>query len=252
MTPTPKIWVTRPRHDGAETAAKLAALGFDPIIAPLLEMQVLPASLPKAQNFAAIALTSANALTALEGQNILATITHLPVFCVGARTALAAQDLGFTNVLNANGALSDLADLIIKTPIEGPIFYPSGKHVTGDLAGALAPHNRLVITCEVYEMATVTSLPPQIISALNDNSLKAVSLYSRRTAEAFCDLTKTKTQSAAELNTKMHALRALCLSENVAMPLLQNHFTRIALADYPSEEAMMALALDVLRSHIEP
>lgn len=247
MTKPPKIWVTRPRNDAQETAAKLAALGFEPIIAPMLEMQNLPANLPDAKSFAAIALTSANALVALDAQNALAELLHLPVFCVGDRTARLAKKYGFTNVFNANGALADLAQLIIDTPVKGPIFYPAGKHVEGDLAAALAPNNRLVITTKTYEMRAVTKLPPEIAIALEDNTLTAVSFYSRRTAASFCALADTAT-----IKDKMCTLTALCLSENVAMPLLENHFTRIGLADYPSEEAMMALALEFLRSHIEP
>ena len=39
----------------------------------------------------------------------------------------------------------------------------------------------------------------------------------------------------------------LCLSEAVAEPLLAAHFVRVGLADHPSEEAMMALALSFAR-----
>jgi uroporphyrinogen-III synthase len=39
----------------------------------------------------------------------------------------------------------------------------------------------------------------------------------------------------------------LCLSEAIAEPLIAAHFVRISLADYPSEEAMMSLALAFAR-----
>ena len=39
----------------------------------------------------------------------------------------------------------------------------------------------------------------------------------------------------------------LCLSETVAEPLIDAHFVRVGLADYPSEEAMMGLALSFAR-----
>ena len=39
----------------------------------------------------------------------------------------------------------------------------------------------------------------------------------------------------------------LCLSEAVAEPLIAAHFVRVSLADHPSEEAMMALALSFAR-----
>ena len=39
----------------------------------------------------------------------------------------------------------------------------------------------------------------------------------------------------------------LCLSEAVAEPLIDAHFVRVGLADHPSEEAMMGLALSFAR-----
>jgi uroporphyrinogen-III synthase len=44
-------------------------------------------------------------------------------------------------------------------------------------------------------------------------------------------------------------LGVLCLSEAVAQPLVDAHFVRVGLADYPSEEAMMGLALSFARDH---
>ena len=43
------------------------------------------------------------------------------------------------------------------------------------------------------------------------------------------------------------ALGMLCLSENVAAPLIGAHFVRVGLADHPSEEAMLGLALSFAR-----
>lgn len=243
MTPPPKIWVTRPQPDAVESAAKLTALGFDPIIAPLLDMRVLPPNLPAASGFAAIALTSTNAIRALQELETLTNYMQLPAYCVGARTAHAAKQAGFTQVFSADGALQDLAQLIAQQHSKGPVFYPSAQHVQGDLAAALAPADRLVISANVYEMQPVTHLPPQIAAEIAAGNISAVSLYSRRTAETYCTLTSGIAQS--------HAITALCLSENVAQPLLEHHFARIGLADYPSEEAMMALALAFLRSHTE-
>jgi uroporphyrinogen-III synthase len=42
-------------------------------------------------------------------------------------------------------------------------------------------------------------------------------------------------------------LGVLCLSETVAEPLIDAHFVRVGLADHPSEEAMMSLALSFCR-----
>ena len=75
----------------------------------------------------------------------------------------------------------------------------------------------------------------------------AVLLYSRRTAEIFARLAAPLLPARGRAGLSM-----LCLSEAVASPLVDAHFVRIALAEHPSEEAMMALALSVWRDHNRP
>ena len=79
-----------------------------------------------------------------------------------------------------------------------------------------------------------------LIRRLEDGDISAALFYSRRTAETFVSLT-TGLSARAKLGM-------LCLSENVAAPLIAAHFVRVALADYPSEEAMMGLALSFARA----
>ena len=93
-----KILVTRPEPDAGETVARLGALGIDGIAAPLLERATLHASLPGADGFAGIALTSANALRALEERGALNAFLGLRVFAVGEKTARAAAEFGFLDV----------------------------------------------------------------------------------------------------------------------------------------------------------
>ena len=66
-----------------------------------------------------------------------------------------------------------------------------------------------------------------------------VERYSRRTAQTFVSL--------ADRVAERSRLGMLCLSEAVAEPLIAAHFVRVSLADHPSEEAMMALALSFAR-----
>ena len=66
MQQGPTILVTRPEPDAGDTAARLEALGLRPILAPLLEMHLLPAVAPTTKDLAAIAITSSNAIRALE------------------------------------------------------------------------------------------------------------------------------------------------------------------------------------------
>ncbi len=235
--------VTRPEPDASETAARLNALGIEGVPCPLLEFQPLEGSLPGAEGFAAMALTSAQALRALEAKGQLERYLGLKVYAVGARTAAAARAAGFADVTSADGGFAELASLLRQVPLAGPVFYPAARDLAGDLARALAPAGRMVITAQVYRMVPATALPAAVEAELGDKTLAAALFYSRRTAEVFVRLVSGMERPARR------ALGVLCLSEAVAAPLVDAHFVRIGLAEHPSEDAMMGLALSFLRDH---
>ena len=89
-----KLWITRTQPAADESAQLWRAAGFDPLIAPLLEVQsVSHESLPKD---AVLIFTSKNAIdhVACEGQRAV---------CVGDATAerRARQDLQMLSLLTA-------------------------------------------------------------------------------------------------------------------------------------------------------
>ena len=234
--------VTRPDPDAAATSDRLNALGITPVAVPLLISRTLDTGLPDAAGFAAMAVTSANALRALEARGELQRFTALKVFAVGDSSAQTARSFGFADVVSAGGTLGDLAELLAHARLDGPVFHPAGKHQTGDLAKSLAPYGVMVVTARVYEMLAIGSLPPDVLTGLQHDRFGAALFYSRRTAEAFVALTADALDAAARKKLGM-----LCLSETIAEPLIAAHFVRVALADYPSDEAMMSLALAFAR-----
>jgi uroporphyrinogen-III synthase len=237
-----RMLVTRPEPDATDTAGRLAALDIETAICPLLSFSPLTTSLPEAKGFAAMALTSANALRALDGRGALTNYLSLKTYTVGERTTAHARDYGFTDVTTAGASLADLAEFLAHAGLTGPVFYPAGRDQSGDLAKSLAPFGVMVITAQVYAMNPVTTLPMVVRDDLVSGEIGAALFYSRRTAETFVRLAGEGLGRAAR--TK---LGILCLSENVAQPLVDAHFVRVSLADYPSEEAMMGLALSFAR-----
>jgi uroporphyrinogen-III synthase len=242
-----RMLVTRPEPDGQATVQRLAALAIEAVAAPLMSRRTLPASLPQANGFAALALTSTNGLRALADRGVIAQFIHLPVFAVGGRTALEARGMGFGEAVDAGGTLDELANRLAFARLQGPVFYPAGKHLTGDLAKALAPSGVMVVTARVYDMVPVEALPDVVLSGLESGDIGAVLLYSRRTAELL-----VKALAGRLDRTQRSRIAMLCLSEAVAEPLMAAHFNRISLAYYPSDEAMMALALAVTRERNRP
>jgi uroporphyrinogen-III synthase len=242
-----RMLVTRPEPDAQATVERLAALDIEGMAAPLMTRQNLDVRLPAPEGFAALALSSTNALRALADADALQPFFDKPVFAVGDRTAHEARLSGFRDVVAADGTLDALVTAIARAGLAGPLLYPCGKHLSGDLAHALAPHGLMVITVPVYEMVAETAFSDPAAAALTKGSVDGVMIYSRRTAEIFAAL-------AADIvpEEQRRTLPLLCLSENVAAPLLDNHFSRVLLADHPSEEAMMALALAFSREQTAP
>jgi uroporphyrinogen-III synthase len=240
-----KMLVTRPEPDAQATLARLDALGIDALAAPVMVRQTLDASLPPPDGFTAMVLTSANAVRALAERGVLEQYRHLPVFAVGDRTAREASEAGFERVSSAAGALQDLVNAMTIARMRGPIFYPTGKHQSADLAKALAPLGVMVATAKIYDMVAIDALPAQILAELGGD-IGAVLAYSRRTAEIFATLATSLPRD------KRSRLAMLCLSETVAEPLLEARFSRISLADRPDEDAMMALALAFAREQTGP
>jgi len=234
--------VTRPEPDASDTIARLSALDIEAVSLPLMVRAALKTSLPDAKGFAALALTSANALRTLAERNAIAPFLGLRVFAVGDKTAEAAHAAGFEDVVSTGGTLAHLIEYIMHAKLSGPVFYPAARHQSGDLAKSLAPFGVMVVTARIYEMRTVTALADEVLAAIEADRYAAALFYSRRTAETFVKLT------AGRLGRKVRArLGMLCLSEQVAEPLIGGHFVRIGLPDHPSEEAMMALALSFAR-----
>ena len=238
--------VTRPEPDARSTLARLQALDIDARMAPLMVRQTLEVSLPPPDGFAAMVVTSANAVRSLADRGMVETYRHLPVFAVGDRTALEAQDAGFLRVSSAAGALQDLINAMAISGMRGPVFYPTGKHQSADLAKSLAPLGIMVATAKLYDMVALEALSTDVLAGLADGSIGAVLAYSRRTAEIFAKLAASLDQS------QRSRIAMLCLSEAVAEPLLEAHFNRISLADRPDEDAMMTLALAVARETTAP
>src|SRR4051794_8962650 len=109
----PGVLVTRPEPGAAETASRVAALGWRPVLAPALVLAPRPFALPRAQ---ALLLTSRAAARSLDPMD-------MPVLAVGEATAAEAQARGFAQVEAAAGDAAALAAQAARRldPAAGPL-----------------------------------------------------------------------------------------------------------------------------------
>src|SRR5262245_56510611 len=224
-----RIVVTRPQADGERTATALEALGHEVLVAPLMRIEPVAATL--AGTWSAIVITSANALQAASAPEL----KNLPVFAVGSRTAEAARQAGFATVSAASGDTKDLIRLIAacSSGAKAPLLYLAGEDRAGDLVAELAKQGIKAEMKVVYQ-AVAEPFPPVLAAALEAGDVDAVLHFSRRSAELFIDGAK-----ASGVAGPAGDVRHLCLSAQVAEPLAGA--SRIAIAPRPEESALIGL-----------
>ncbi|NQE62145.1 uroporphyrinogen-III synthase [Caulobacter sp. RHG1] len=216
------VWITRARPGAEATADRVRALGFTPIIDPLLAVEALDVEIDL-DHVAALAFTSANGVDAFAR---LHDARHLPVFAVGRATARAAESVGFPSVSSADGDVEDLARLVVGAA-GGPVLWAGAKEPAGDLVGLLRDCGVMAHGVAVYE--TVERGPSETTLA----AATTVLLHSPRAARALARiLTSRPTPN----------LRCLCLSKAVAAPLAGLvEPGSVAVAPRPDESAMLEL-----------
>jgi uroporphyrinogen-III synthase len=223
----PLVWVTRARPAADATAARLRGLGYEPLVAPLLEVRSLAGGPIDLAGVAALAFTSANGVAAFAARS---TERDLPVFAVGATTTMAAREAGFVSVVSADGDVAALAGAIAaRAPFSGEVLHPGAAEPAGDLIGALAKLGVPARALPVYE--TVSRAPDEATAARIPD-LAAVLLHSPKAARVLADhLTYRRAPKLA----------ALCLSDAVATPLRASGLAVLSTAAEPNEAALLAL-----------
>lgn len=220
--PIRRVWVTRAEPGAARTADRLTALGFEPVVVPLLTLAPLPVALnaaPEPDAVAVLALTSPNGVEAFAP--LIPRFRDHPVFAVGDATAEAARAAGFANVRSASGDIHALARLIAAEAPPGPLLAPGAREPAGDLP-ALLP-DRPVQRLPVYAAFETHAPAPE--------PFDAVMLHSPRAARAL----------AADLPGSAASGRvAICISEAAAAPLRPFDFAEIRIAAAPDEPAMLS------------
>jgi uroporphyrinogen-III synthase len=232
-----RILLTRPEADALRTAAALSARGHEAIIAPLLSIETLADADLGAGPWAAILVTSANAVRAIAAHRRREELFAVPAFTVGERTAQAMRMAGFTNVNSAGGNVNDLAALVAaRLKPTAPLLYLAGEERSGDLAGDLRAQVFAVHAALVYRVNATDKLPRQAADALAAG-IDGVLHFSRRSAEAFVNAARGSGLFEIALGGPAH----FCLSARVAEPLLQAGAAVIRVAARPEEAALLAL-----------
>lgn len=232
-----RVLVTRPRAEAERTAAALARRGHAAILAPMLEIETVDASI-RAGEWAGLLLTSGNAARALVGHPARDALLGLPVFAVGKQTGLSARELGFGSVTSADGDGGDLVRLILtQNPnLAAPYIYLAGNDRARDLGAELAVNGIKVETVAIYRANAADALPDTVKEALAQKAIGGVLHFSRRTAAIFCDCV-----GSAGLIGPVQQLAHCALSPRAAEPLAALGVRDVRIAARPDEDALLDL-----------
>ncbi len=173
--------MTRPEPGASATAARLAQLGFEPVLAPCLSIEPRPAKFPEQP--AAIVITSGQAIPALPD-----SFHHIPSFCVGDATAARMREAGFTSVESAAGDARDLYALIVARRVPGVHLLAVGERHGVALARQLREAGVMVNRRTVYSARPLPALPPAVLEALGASEIDHALFYSAESARAFIGL----------------------------------------------------------------
>jgi uroporphyrinogen-III synthase len=243
------VLVTRPHPDDEATAAGLRSKGFEVLLAPMLRFEPVAFHDDTDARYAAVIVTSANALRGIEPHLAGSRLLKLPLFAVGEHTASAARRTGFSKVIPANGDATALRELMLASvrtrelKKAGTLLYLAGADLARDLAGELGERGFSVVTHTTYRMNPVTSLPREVSDAFAANRIEAVLHYSRRSARAFLEATR-----AAGVEISALAIPQCCISDGVASVVRDAGASQVMVAASPHENALFEVLDRALRN----
>ena len=226
----PACLITRPEPGAAETAARVAALGWEAVQAPALLLAPRPTPLPAGQ---ALVLASRAAARALAGR-----MPDMPVLAVGEATAAEARRSGAQDVRAAGGDAAALTALAAETllPSAGPLLLAVGEGYGAELSAALRERGFRVTRRAVYSASPADTLPTEAQEALASGRVRAALFFSPRSATVAIRMLRS-----AECRAAATACDALALSARVASALNPMSWRSVRVAARPDQDALLAL-----------
>ncbi len=227
-----RVLVLRAREDAGHTAEKLRAMGFEPLVSPVLEIVATGAAIPEGP-FDAVLATSAQGVKHLAPAHALPAA---PLHAVGARTAKAAEKLGWRTYLVAGNSASLLALIQARYRAPAKFLYLAGRDRRDDLETGLRAAGHEVVTVETYTAQAASALSQEAREALSNGEVAAVLHYSGRSGKIFLQLAHD-----AGLTDSLRQTRHLALSKDVALPLARELGVSAHVAETPDERHLLAL-----------
>ncbi len=227
------ILITRPLDDSEEIILKFRDLGHKVSHMPVIEIEKVSFQDIDFSEYKALIFTSANSLKFLDTKKIHKKIF---CFCVGLATEKKALQLGFQNVITAEGNVRNLEELIQQNfnSSDGKILYISGEVISNDLDKNLNLKGYNVKRIINYKTKPIQKLDDKFIQSLKLNIPQIVYIYSKSSAESFLNLSKYYDLNDYWMNTNL-----MCMSEKTSSVLNKIKWKKIFLFSPGEEEYLL-------------
>lgn len=223
------LLVCRPQPGASATAEAARALGLDPVVAPLFDVQAVAWDPPAPGRFDALMMTSANA--ARHAGPALARYAALPAFAVGGATAAAMRGAGLTAVTGEGDADALIAAI-------GQRGHRRVLHLCGEDYRTAAHADLQVHAVPVYRAVAVASLSGSAIAAVGRGAV--VLLHSPRAAALFAGLAK---EVGLDVSGTSIVAISRAAADAVGLPYTaRTGWLSVDAAPVPTDDAMLAIA----------
>lgn len=240
---SPCLLIGRPENLSQDYVDAAVSYGLVPVLDSFYSIASLDFKKPDPDAYAAIIITSANVLSAME---FTEAWFDKDVYTVGEDTAAALREKGFRRVYtpaaqkhSGSGTVDGLESYLkdVLSVKNKPMLYLAGKHITRDIK---VPGIRIEAV-RVYEARLCDDLKAATWGLMEQDRLRYIVFFSIRTAEHFLHLCAKK--SCTHLLENVHAL---CIGPKVASVIPEGVFCNISV----SKTANRAGILTLLRENV--
>ena len=227
------ILLTRPLDDCSEMILKFQSLGHKVSNLPLLKIDKVHYEEKNFSDFKSIIFTSANAIKFLDLKKINKKIL---CFCVGSPTEKKAINVGFQNVIAAEGNVENLKELVLRNfdKKEGKLLYVSGETISVDLDQQLLSEGYNIKRIVNYRSLHNQKFNENFVKELKLNMPDMVYIYSQNTASSFLNFIKFQQSENLWMNTNL-----LCIGEKTSSILNEIKWKKIFLFNPGEEEFLL-------------
>ena len=227
------ILLTRPLEDCSEMILKFQSLGHQVSHLPLLSVTQINYEEINFLDYEGIIFTSANAVKFLDLKKIEKKIL---CFCVGSATEKKARNLGFQNVIAAEGNVENLKELILQNfnKKDGKLIYISGETVSVNLDQQLKKKGYNIKRVINYKTSHTEKFEEGFVNELKLKIPDIVYIYSENSASSFLNFIKNYRLESLWMNTNL-----MCIGEKTSTILNEIKWKKIFLFNPGEEEFLL-------------